>query len=349
METESVKSAASDEALKKFYEEKKAEYWKDGQKSTETETVYRPFAEVKDYVSFMLRSDLAEKMAGDQIVKAGKKAKEAKGPDGPDLEAMAKDLGLKYGTTEFFSEEAPDDPEKVWQDLDGIEELAQIAAKLKDGEVSADESLRTPSGRALVRRGATKKSYIPELSEVRDLVIEKVLDKKARAAAREFANSVLDKARETVSAASSSPEKADALREVVEATDYVADSVVRPVVRETEYFKRAAISGGYRGQPWTYRTYIPGLATSGRKGDLQNQITFEAFGLRRGRISDPVVSENDNTECFLIALSGQRVPSDEDFKKQGPPNPWSAGERFRTQEWAKAWSRAMTNLRMPPQ
>lgn len=334
MESEEVKALATDEALTKLYEEKKTTLYKDTQKSTKDEAVALPYDQVKGEVSFLFNSQAAEKLAAEKIKKAEEKIKA-----GEELAAVAKDLGLKHSTTEFFSKEKPEDPVAAFNDLEKVTDLAQIAVELKDGEIRANDDLKTSSGRALIKRKAFKESYIPELAEVRAQVIEKVLSAKARDAARTFAEGIHTKLADALKDKKDTDEMADQIRETVREATYLADSVVLPVVRETQLFSRPSFFGG------RHLGFVPGL--TGGNYELQTQFALAAFGEQRGKISAPVTVTSANTECILLTVSGVKATTDKDFEAQRQ-FVGRYSQRDKIQGASTSWNKVVASLQEAP-
>jgi hypothetical protein len=334
MESEEVKALATDEALKKLYEEKKTTLYKDTQKSTKEKVVSLPFDQVKGEVSFFFNSQAAEKLAAEKIKKAEEKVKA-----GEDLAAVAKELVLKHSSTAFFSKDKPEDPVAAFKDLEKVTDLAQIAAELKDGEIRANDNLKTSSGRALIKRKAFKKSYVPELAEVKEQVIEKVLDAKSKNAAKAFAEGVHTKLAVALKDKKDTSEKVDQVRETVRDATYLADSVVLPVVRETQLFSRPIFTGG------RHLGYVPGL--TGGNYELQTQFALAAFAEPRGKISAPVTVASTNTECILLTISGIKATTDEGFKAQRQFI-GRYSQRDKIQGASTSWNKVVASLQEAP-
>lgn len=310
MGSEKVKALATEEALKEFYEANKDEYWKDPKSSTPEKTVHLPLSDViKAEVSFFIRQKGAEKLAGELIQQAREKVKSSDGP--ADLAQLAEELGLRHGQTELFAKERPGDPAAVWKDLEQVDALAEIAFGMKDGEVLADERLVVGGGRALIRRSETRESHVPALPEVRDEVLAKVVRQKAVETTRKHVEAVHESLKKGLAEQAEDADGASIFISVVREATHLADSVVRPVDRETEYFDRPRM--GPRG----YWGYVGGLSSASGKYDVQAQFALAAFGLPRAAISDPVVAPGDETECYLITVSGTQWPSQEKFEQGG--------------------------------
>jgi hypothetical protein len=342
IESEKVKALATDEAVKAFYDAHKSEYWKDPQKSKEGSVAYLPLEQVNNEVVFFVRQAEAKKLADELVGKAQERIKSSESPASADLDPLAKDLGLRHGKTELFARERPEDPIRVWKHLEQVSRLGEIAFEIKEGQVLADERLSAGNGRALVRLAETKASYIPDLSEVRDAVVQKVLDKRSPELAREFVGSVYEKLKKAVSEAATVHDKQLAFNTVVKESFYLADSSLRPVDRETEYFWRPLMNPfDRRRRYWS----VPGLGSASGNYDLQAQFALAAFELPRGRVSAPVCGERDESECYLVLLSGTRWPSEEEFKGQKRLGSYGDWEIF--QAASSGWREVITRLGEP--
>jgi hypothetical protein len=115
--------------------------------------------------------------------------------------------------------------------------------------------------------------------------------------------------------------------------------VVLPVVRETQLFSRPNfIQGRHFG-------FVPGL--TGGNYELQTQFALAAFGEPRGKISAPVTSENVNTECILLTISGTKEPTEKDFESQrllvG-----RYSQRDKIQGASSSWTKVVASLQEAP-
>ena len=114
----------------------------------------RPLKEVKDEILKKLTASRAEELASDIAVEMYEKASLAQ-----DLDAVAKEYKLTPVVTDFFSKTEP------VGDLGVQKKFADVAFSLKEGEVGPLVDL--PSGHYLIKMLKRKKSYIPDLDQIK--------------------------------------------------------------------------------------------------------------------------------------------------------------------------------------
>jgi hypothetical protein len=309
--SEGIKAKATDEVLRAIYEAgKESKYRSPATPGSDTPS-YIPFEKVKDEISFAFRDGEAVKLADERIRQAQEKLQRSASPAAVDLEALAKELGLRYGLTDYILKDGVKNAEATLKDLQGVTEMPGIAFGMKDGAVLADDRLKVMNGRALIRRKDLRPSFIRDFADVRGEVQTRVAARKATDLAAQHARQVREKALAGFAEGADAQARSKTFESVVQEMPYVGDSQFSPAARNTEYFMRPFLMG--RGGPGQYWAYVPGL---NRPGVNFPNFAFEAFELPRGRISAPVAEPQDETECYLLIISGTTQPTEEEYKKQ---------------------------------
>lgn len=345
-ESEAIKAKATDAAIAAHYEARKNEYWKNPDPETQAQTPYLPLEQVRDYVSFDFRIDQAQKLA-ESLIESARLRHEAD-PEKADLAALARETGLQYGLSGYMPREGSADVGVVPRQLQDIARLGEIAFGLKEGEILADSRLKTLNGCALIRRQELKPSHVPPIEEVRKELEARVLAEQARRKSLEHAAKV----RETIEAAwkdlADPSARSEAFSRIVQSTTYVADETFRPAVRSTDYFGRPEFNFAfmrYYRQPTPF--FMPPIHGMNRPG---GGIRFarEAFRLARGNISRPVpFTDGDESECFLILLSGRTVPGEAEFLK-GRREVQRRLEQEKSFIARESWNDHLSRLTQPP-
>ena len=310
-ESEKVKALATEEALKAHYEAGKEKSWKDKANSTDDKPAFFSFEKVRSEVSFDFRTKEADKLSVQHIREVEKAARDSGEAASFDLKAIALKLDLKHGVTGGILKTGLDDPAGVLKDLQDVDGLADLVFKLKEGEIRADNSVSSINGRALIRLKSRTKAHIPPLSNVREAVDARIRSQKAAKEASKYARAVQQKLALAFKDLETTGSKEQTFREVVKKSSYLAESEFLPVVRSTEFFSRPQFNPQYAlyfGSP--YYVNVPGNSRAGPR------FALGSFSIGRQEISKPISEDKDQTECFLVVLSGLRYPSKDDFNSQ---------------------------------
>jgi len=292
---EEVSKSATDDALKAYFEVTKARWQPPAQGED-------PPPEVKfEDVKAQVRQAFVTETCTEKCIEALAAAKEEMTKEDADLQKLATDTKLEYQTLGFSSKKDL----AMKQEARDIPGLPDELFALKKGEVTGIKTKGTEY--YIFKVVDQKESWIPTLDEVKDKLRSDVDQALLAGRTREAAAAVKAEVEKAVGAGKKFDEAAKACPATFARHKAITLKTAESLARRSlnPYYGMYQNQGRYTGGT------VPGLA-----GERPKFIET-AFSLPEGKISQPVMEENEQQAVYLVMLRKAEElekPTDQEFE-----------------------------------